>query len=71
MADMPVCARCTKPHWRFVACADAPEPPRVIRRNDDFPVPIPAGYHEWGHQLTTRDPDGWLIRDKTTRPSGQ
>lgn len=66
MAEMPVCSRCSKAHWRFVACADAPAPRRVVRRNDDFPVPIPAGYHEWGHQLSTRDPDGWLIR----KPSG-
>jgi hypothetical protein len=65
MADMPTCAKCTKQHWRFVACADAPASPRVIRRTDDFQVPIPAGYHEWGDKLAVRDRDGWLIRDKS------
>lgn len=65
MADMPICSRCNKPHWRFVACADAPAPARAIRRTDDFPVPIPAGYHAWGDKLSTRDRDGWLIPDKS------
>ncbi len=61
MADMPLCSTCSKPHWRFTACADAPAP----RKAEPFPVKsVPEGFRVFGDQLTTRDRNGWLIPEK-------
>jgi hypothetical protein len=57
MAEMPTCSTCKKPHWRFVACADAPAPARL----EGYPLKsVPEGYKPFTDQLTTHDRNGWL-----------
>lgn len=61
MAEMPICSTCKKAHWRFVDCAKAP----ALRAPDPYPIQsVPEGYKPWGHQLSTRDANGWLIPEK-------
>lgn len=66
MADMPTCSQCKRPHWRFTACADAPDLPEPrVAVKEPFPIKsVPAGFSVWGDKLVTRDRNGWLIRDK-------
>lgn len=65
MGDMPVCRACGRPHWRFVACADAPKE-RAATPAEAYPIKtVPEGYRPWGDKLSTRDRNGWLIPEKS------
>lgn len=63
LRSRPICERCGKPHWNFVACGNAVAREQEETRNEErrraFIVKRPReGYVEWGDRL---DPETVLM----------